>query len=353
MNSKQKYLKYKMKYLHLKSLVGGNDHVFYIYQPKGVQSSTEGEEETFYKEKTVDSPLPICIESPTFFDQGYFIPDRGVQMGVGDYGIVQQLTLTDKGKRFFQKYSKKEIKQVAVKEIEITPENEDVIRKEIEILTRLKSDYVVEYYMCVFDKSNNKVFLFMELIEGNTLSSFFELYSTEFKLYSTEDIKYKKILMYNTLIQLVLGLKYIHSQNIIHGDINPGNIMMDYKSRKIKYIDFGLSCFTKSCSANFSKEIDLSKLEHIIQQLFPLLKIKMDTQLQGIAIANIMKINEISFEYIDKVLKLIFDIGSEKELDKKEKLKRYTPILLKINRIIETIERRARAAESRRTQTDS
>ena len=347
MDSKQKYLKYKMKYLHLKSLVGGNDEEFLIYKPESEQSSTEVQIEP---DKSVYSPLPTCIKSSTFFHQGYFTSPEGLKMGEGDYGLVKQLTLTDKGKRFFQKYSKKEIKQVAFKEIEITPENEDVIKKEIEILTRLKSEYVVEYYMCVFDKSNNKVFLFMELIEGNTINNFF-------REYSTYDNKYKKILMYNTLIQLVLGLKYIHSQNIIHGDIKPGNILImmgDMPTEiKLKYIDFGLSCFTKSCSANLSKEKDLSELDYIIQLLFPLSKIKMDTQLQGIAIATIGKMNKISFKYIDSVLKLIFDIDSEKELSKEEKLKRYTPILLEINRIIHKRDIRARAAERRRTLTES
>ena len=338
MNSKQKYLKYKMKYLHLKSLVGGGDEedVVFIY---GQRKAKE------------DSPLPTCIKSSTFFDQGYFTSPEGLKMGEGDYGMVKQLTLTEKGKRFFQKYSKKEIKQVAFKEIEITPENKDVIRKEIEILTKLKSEYVVEYYMCVFDESKNKVFLFMELIQGNTLFRFFELYP------AYNDNKFKKILMYNTLIQLVLGLKYIHSQNIIHGDINPGNILImmgDMPTEiKLKYIDFGLSCFTKSCSSNFSKDKDLLDLKKIIELLFPLLKIKMDTQLQGIAIANIRKINEISFEYIDKVLKLIFDIDSEKELSNEEKLERFIPIILEINRIIATRDKRARAAKRRRTQADS
>ena len=349
MDSKQKYLKYKMKYLHLKSLVGGDDGEFYIYPPQKEVPQKE------VPQKQVYSPLPTCIKSSTFFDQGYFTSPEGLKMGEGYYGVVQQLTLTDKGKRFFQKYSNKEIKQVAFKEI--IPKNKSIIRKEIEILTRLKSEYVVEYYMCVFNESNNKVFLFMELIKGNTIFDFF-------KLYSAYDNKFKKNLMYNTLIQLVLGLKYIHSQNIIHGDINPGNILITMnditREIKLKYIDFGLSCFTNSCSSNFSKDKDLSDLENIIEPLFSLLKIKMYTklqekdtqsQLQGIAINNIMKINKISIDYIDIVLKLIFDI--EKELDIEEKMKRYTLINSEINKIIEQRDIIARAAESRRTTTDS
>jgi serine/threonine protein kinase len=65
----------------------------------------------------------------------------------------------------------------------------------------------------------------------------------------TKALKYK--LKFNpvaVMVQIALGVKYLHDHNIIHGDIKPSNILI-FKSRKnihVKLSDFGLSyfCFT-------------------------------------------------------------------------------------------------------------
>lgn len=41
--------------------------------------------------------------------------------------------------------------------------------------------------------------------------------------------------------QLLTGLEYLHSNNIIHGDLNPNNILVDEDEKLFKIIDFGLS----------------------------------------------------------------------------------------------------------------
>jgi serine/threonine-protein kinase len=44
-----------------------------------------------------------------------------------------------------------------------------------------------------------------------------------------------------TLAHVLRALKYLHSQGIIHGDIKPGNLMIDAR-RRVKLGDFGLAC---------------------------------------------------------------------------------------------------------------
>jgi serine/threonine protein kinase len=65
----------------------------------------------------------------------------------------------------------------------------------------------------------------------------------------TKALKYKlKFNPLDVMLQIALGVKYLHDHNIIHGDIKPSNILI-FKSSKNVYVklsDFGLSyfCFT-------------------------------------------------------------------------------------------------------------
>lgn len=51
----------------------------------------------------------------------------------------------------------------------------------------------------------------------------------------------------NTMRQLLLGLKYIHSHDVAHRDIKDDNIMYVPTTGTLKYIDFGLSCYRTNC----------------------------------------------------------------------------------------------------------
>ena len=51
--------------------------------------------------------------------------------------------------------------------------------------------------------------------------------------------------------QILLTLKYIHSQHVVHHDIKPDNILLTKNLEKIKLIDFGLA--TKSF--NYTRKV--------------------------------------------------------------------------------------------------
>ena len=51
--------------------------------------------------------------------------------------------------------------------------------------------------------------------------------------------------------QILLAIKYLHSQNVVHHDIKPDNIVFSKNLEKIKLIDFGLA--TKSF--NYTRKV--------------------------------------------------------------------------------------------------
>lgn len=47
------------------------------------------------------------------------------------------------------------------------------------------------------------------------------------------------------MYKILVGLDYTHSCGIIHRDIKPQNVLVDYKTRDVFIIDWGLAEFYK------------------------------------------------------------------------------------------------------------
>ena len=143
--------------------------------------------------------------------------------------------------------------------IKIVPVYNDVNKQkymnEVEMMSKLDHPNIVRYYnswiesilpqdfdreqLCLEDYSsigseiveyeiNEFLFIQMELCFGN-LNNYFQ---------SRPEVEYIK--SKSIFIDILIGLDYLHSQNIIHRDIKPSNIMFD-KNEKAKIGDFGMS----------------------------------------------------------------------------------------------------------------
>lgn len=104
------------------------------------------------------------------------------------------------------------------------PRERDKLKNEFEVLQQINSPHVVRALS--FD--DNKSSLRLEFVEGIVLSDFI-----------------KNITDINEKIDLAIGIAKaigeIHKFNIIHKDLNPSNIIIQFNGEKAVIIDFGLS----------------------------------------------------------------------------------------------------------------
>merc|ERR1711964_524501 len=109
------------------------------------------------------------------------------------------------------------------------PEMIEDLKKEIDVLKELEHKHIVRYLGCFerdMYKEDEGFAMFMEYVSGGSVMSFSETLPNNLLQ------KYGK--------QILLGVQYLHSKNVIHCDLNPNNILLT-KEGMVKISDFGLS----------------------------------------------------------------------------------------------------------------
>jgi serine/threonine protein kinase len=90
--------------------------------------------------------------------------------------------------------------------------------KEGEILGQLDHPNIVKFVKVM--ETETRFFLVMELIECGSLKAFMEERFKEGKPFSDEEAA--------TIMKAIFSaVKYIHSKNIVHRDIKPGNVYLN------------------------------------------------------------------------------------------------------------------------------
>ena len=127
------------------------------------------------------------------------------------------------------------------KEKELEKELFTRISYEISYLKLFNNPYIITLNECFC--VNNNVYIVTELMENNLL--------TIIKTVPNLTNEHYKIILY----QLLCGLQYLHSSNIIHRDMKPDNILINDDST-IKICDFGLVRKNLSILNNYYKMTD-------------------------------------------------------------------------------------------------
>jgi surface protein len=199
------------------------------------------------------------------------------ELGKGAFGSVYLIKINNKY------YA---LKKIRVREMK--KEERDKCIEEANILSSLNSEYIVKFYNSYIEKDNFNII--MEYAGDVNLKTFIKKHKYINKLIDENLIK-------NIIIQICLGLKEIHSANIIHRDLTPENIFIDETNHKIKIGDFGVSKFLEE-NIKYADSI-VGKYKYFAPEIIKNQKYdnKIDIYALGCIIYELFTLNEY---FIDK-----------------------------------------------------
>ena len=150
-------------------------------------------------------------------------------IGRGGFGKVWQVVMKKNNK----KYALKEMSKVKI----IDKRSIKNIKGERDFLSKLRNPFLVNM-ICAFQDYEN-LYLVMDLLTGGDL----RYHLCKRKNFTEEETKF-------FISCLLLGLEYIHKNNIIHRDIKPENLVLD-ENGYARITDFGVA---KICRPDNSSE---------------------------------------------------------------------------------------------------
>ena len=109
----------------------------------------------------------------------------------------------------------------------IDKKSEKSVKSERDLLSKLSHPFIVNMHYSFQD--NDHLYLVMDLLTGGDL----RYHLCKKKCFTEDQTKF-------FLSCIILGLEYIHSNNIIHRDIKPENLILDYEGY-VHITDFGIA----------------------------------------------------------------------------------------------------------------
>ena len=144
------------------------------------------------------------------------------QLGKGTYGVVYKVKKRDDNKIYV-------LKQISL--IGLTSSQKDEVKLEAQVLSKIKSKYVVKYYDSF--EEDGKLNIIMEYCDNGDLNDFIERQKLTKHLLSEN-------LVWKIFIKITLGLADIHKLKILHRDLKSLNIFLK-KDEDIRVGDLGVA----------------------------------------------------------------------------------------------------------------
>jgi len=155
----------------------------------------------------------------------------GKKLGGGTYGDVYSCHFNDELCA---------IKEIPITESMTSSEFERIV-VEMDILSKVRSQFIVYFYGAYFD---DKVNIVTELMETDLSKKINDIKEDDWDL--------------NKMIsrKIIYGIRDLHRKKIIHSDLKPSNILISNDFSEVKIADFGLSVVCSySCSKTFQQNL--------------------------------------------------------------------------------------------------
>jgi NIMA (never in mitosis gene a)-related kinase len=150
------------------------------------------------------------------------------RLGAGSFGTVYKV------KRYADQ-SFYVIKNVRIAELNYKEQTEAI--NEVQILSQLKSLYVVRYFDSFIEKDS--LHIVMEFCNRGDLQNLLK------KAKEKNVSGLKEEVIWNICLQIVLGLYYLHKKNILHRDLKAANVFLmkdaTHTSYRVKIGDLGVA----------------------------------------------------------------------------------------------------------------
>ncbi|GMH90914.1 hypothetical protein TrVE_jg6117 [Triparma verrucosa] len=126
----------------------------------------------------------------------------------------------------------------------------DDVKREIAIMKKLRHDHVLQLYEVLDDPKVNKLYLVLQYCKNGDLMQMTKGNARTNSCNPLTDLQ-----VWDVTRQIMKGLKYLHDNDIVHGDIKPQNLLVD-KDFVIKIADFGISKMIESSDGEKEKLLE-------------------------------------------------------------------------------------------------
>ncbi|KAM5194271.1 serine/threonine-protein kinase STK11 isoform 1-T2 [Mantella aurantiaca] len=147
----------------------------------------------------------------------------GDLLGEGSYGKVKEMLDSDT-------LCRRAVKILKKKKLRRIPNGEANVKKEIQLLRRLRHRNVIQLVDVLYNEEKQKMYMVMEYC----------VCGMQEMLDSVSEKKFPIFQAHGYFCQLVDGLEYLHSQGIVHKDIKPGNLLLTTDGT-LKISDLGVA----------------------------------------------------------------------------------------------------------------
>eukprot|EP00080_Pristionchus_pacificus_P006467 PDM66487.1 nekl-2 [Pristionchus pacificus] len=169
---------------------------------------------------------PEIVRSGKFQDRKMEIEDKFEKLrvvGRGAFGVCW----------LCKKKGEENAEKVIIKMIPLhglSTKEEQEIKGEADLLRKMKHPMIIGYYD--YFTCAESIAIVMQFAEGGTLENLIR---------DQRGVHFSEATVLKYFTQILLGLEYMHSLNIVHRDLKTQNILLNKKRTLIKLSDFGVS----------------------------------------------------------------------------------------------------------------